>query len=212
MGAGASHGSCADFSEILDDHSLFLSSHHPARDLKILQRYGITHIVAITHLEAVHFPGKFEYKHLELTDSRNSTLLDYFEDVNVWIDECRANGGRVLVHCEAGMSRSASIVMGYLLGTTDESIKMSSVKEAYLFTKQKRDVVRPNYGFMNQVQSFSEGVLKNETEPLFFAEYVIEVMQLQKEGVTPELLAPLLEEHKEDFCEALRIAIENANK
>eukprot|EP00012_Vannella_robusta_P011034 CAMPEP_0206192688 /NCGR_PEP_ID=MMETSP0166-20121206/6105_1 /ASSEMBLY_ACC=CAM_ASM_000260 /TAXON_ID=95228 /ORGANISM="Vannella robusta, Strain DIVA3 518/3/11/1/6" /LENGTH=89 /DNA_ID=CAMNT_0053609227 /DNA_START=348 /DNA_END=617 /DNA_ORIENTATION=- len=89
---------------------------------------------------------------------------------------------------------------------------MSSVKEAYLFTKQKRDVVRPNYGFMNQVQSFSEGVLKNETEPLFFAEYVIEVMQLQKEGVTPELLAPLLEEHKEDFCEALRIAIENANK
>lgn len=34
---------------------------------------------------------------------------------------------------------------------------------------------------MNQIQEYSESILKNEQEPLFFAEYVIEVMRLEKE-------------------------------
>lgn len=43
---------------IYDDHSLWLSSHHPARDLTALQKMGITHILSITHEEAIHFPDK----------------------------------------------------------------------------------------------------------------------------------------------------------
>lgn len=203
---------CEDVSQILEDSSLYLSSHHPAKNIAILKHYQITHIVAITHLEAVHFPDDFQYKHLQLTDSRQSTLLDYFEDVNKWIDEARTNSGRVLVHCEAGMSRSASIVIGYLLGTSDHSIRINSLKEAYLFTKSKRNVIRPNYGFINQVQQYSEEILKNEKEPEFFAEYVIEVMRLEDQGVTPEILSPLLVEHGEDICEALRIALETTQE
>lgn len=57
-------------------------------------------------------------------DSRRSSLVDHFDDVNEWIDKIRKENGKVLVHCEAGMSRSASLIIGYLLGTKDPKIQV----------------------------------------------------------------------------------------
>jgi atypical dual specificity phosphatase len=56
---------------------------------------------------------------------------------------------RVLVHCLAGMSRSATIVIAYLLATTP----MTAV-EATGFVRSKREIVRPNYGFTKQLEQY----------------------------------------------------------
>lgn len=56
---------------------------------------------------------------------------------------------RVLVHCLAGMSRSATIVIAYLLATTP-----MTTEEATEFVRSKRRVIRPNYGFTKQLKQY----------------------------------------------------------
>lgn len=50
--------------------------------------------------------------------------------------------GSVLVHCAAGVSRSASIVIAYLMRNNG-----MNYTEAYALVKNKRFVICPNHGF-----------------------------------------------------------------
>ena len=58
---------------------------------------------------------------------------------------------RVLVHCLAGMSRSVTIVIAYLLATT-----AMTTAEATEFVRSKRSIIRPNYGFINQLEQYEK--------------------------------------------------------
>ena len=60
-----------------------------------------------------------------------------------------AQESRVLVHCLAGMSRSATIVIAYLLATTS-----MTAREATEFVRSKRRIIRPNYGFAKQLEVY----------------------------------------------------------
>jgi atypical dual specificity phosphatase len=55
----------------------------------------------------------------------------------------------VLVHCLAGMSRSATIVCAYLLATTS-----MNTHETISFVRSKRSIIRPNYGFEKQLKEW----------------------------------------------------------
>lgn len=55
----------------------------------------------------------------------------------------------VLVHCLAGMSRSATIVCAYLLATTP-----MNTEETIAFVKSKRPMIHPNYGFQKQLKTW----------------------------------------------------------
>jgi atypical dual specificity phosphatase len=55
----------------------------------------------------------------------------------------------VLVHCLAGMSRSASIVCAYLLATTP-----MNTEETINFVRKRRRIIQPNYGFVKQLKSW----------------------------------------------------------
>jgi hypothetical protein len=55
----------------------------------------------------------------------------------------------VLVHCFAGMSRSATIVCAYLLATTS-----MNTQESIQFVRSKRPIVQPNYGFEKQLKTW----------------------------------------------------------
>ena len=55
------------------------------------------------------------YLPCQLADTQNSDLALYFEQAIRFIDEAHAAGGAVLVHCMAGISRSTTIVLAYLI-------------------------------------------------------------------------------------------------
>ena len=61
----------------------------------------------------------------------------------------RAQENTVLVHCLAGMSRSATIVIAYLIATTP-----MTVGEATEFVRSKRKIIRPNHGFVKQLEQY----------------------------------------------------------
>lgn len=69
-------------------------------------------------------------------------------------DSVKQSGGRVLVHCQAGISRSATICLAYLMHT--QRVRLD---EAFDFVKQRRRVISPNLAFMGQLLQFETDIL-----------------------------------------------------
>jgi len=69
-------------------------------------------------------------------------ISKYFLVAIRFIKEALSNGGKVLVHCYAGVSRSATIVIAYLMQEHN-----LGYYEAMTFVKRKRPEVFPNAGF-----------------------------------------------------------------
>lgn len=58
------------------------------------------------------------------------------------------------MHCQAGISRSATICLAYLIQS-----RRVRLEEAFDFVKQRRGVISPNFGFMGQLLQFETEVL-----------------------------------------------------
>lgn len=80
-------------------------------------------------------------------DSNNILYVLFF----LFTDEARADGGKILVHCQAGVSRSATITIAYIL----KHSKMG-VMDAYRHVKSKRAIIAPNFNFMGQLMEFEQ--------------------------------------------------------
>lgn len=111
------------------------------------QRMGITCVVTLLNHQMMHHVREHE-KHLRFSvaDAETASLVDIIPMTTAFINKCRKNGGKVLVHCSAGISRSSSIIIAYLIQT-----KQMSLKDAYLYVKERRSVIGPNIGFMRQL-------------------------------------------------------------
>lgn len=80
-----------------------------------------------------------------LIDQPSSDISRYFYIAAKFIENGLASGGRVLVHCMVGMSRSATCVLAYLM-----ICKKMSAAEAIRTVRMHRDI-RPNDGFIQQL-------------------------------------------------------------
>ena len=90
--------------------------------------------------------NSFQYHGLELRDSADETIAPYFDECFRIIESARDSGGKILVHCIAGVSRSATVCIAYFMKHRDMTLK-----EAYFYVKGKRPVIRPNHGFWKQL-------------------------------------------------------------
>ena len=88
-------------------------------------------------------------------------LVIYFTLILLFFitESVKESNGKVLVHCHAGISRSSTICMAYLMAT--QKFRM---EEAYEFVKTRRRCVSPNFNFMEQLLSFENHVFQSEGE------------------------------------------------
>ena len=63
----------------------------------------------------------------------------------------RKNGKKVLIHCAAGVSRSASFTIAYFM-----KAKKMNYKTAFLLVKKGRLCVQPNEGFVQQLLEYEK--------------------------------------------------------
>ncbi|XP_046876970.1 uncharacterized protein si:dkey-175m17.7 [Hypomesus transpacificus] len=147
---------------------LFLGNERDAEDLDLLLRFNIGYVVNVTtHLPLYHLgSGLVRYKRLPATDNSKQNLRQYFEEVFEFIEEAHQSGRGVLVHCQAGVSRSATIVIAYLMKHT-----LMTMTDAYKYVRGRRLVVSPNLNFMGQLLEFERDL---------------------NSGVTPRILTPKL--------------------
>ncbi|KNC96191.1 uncharacterized protein SPPG_08345 [Spizellomyces punctatus DAOM BR117] len=137
----------SDLSQITPN--LFLSGVGPAQNLTLLKENSITHILGIGLRLQPKFPNEVTYKHVSLEDDPQVNIMRYFPDTYRFIDEAVKANGRVLVHCVAGISRSATIVIAYFMKS--EGI---GLYEAQMKVKSKRRIIHPNSGFVKQLKLF----------------------------------------------------------
>lgn len=140
---------------------LFIGSIGAALNQDYLVESGVTHIlVAADHLNE-SFPETFVYKTLELLDTAESNILNLLPEAIEFIDSALRGGGKVLVHCFAGRSRSATICCGYLMQKHHLRLE-----QALLAVKEKRHCVMPNPGFLFQLQLFEKSLFPVDIDNL----------------------------------------------
>ena len=68
-------------------------------------------------------------------------------------DNVLDNGGKVLVHCHAGVSRSATVCIAYLMYKNNFTLE-----KAFDQVRSRRGVISPNLNFMQQLQEFETDI------------------------------------------------------
>lgn len=114
-----------------------------------LDRIGITHIITAIIGVPESYPQKYTYKTIPLLDTANEDILSQFSDSNAFIHDALQSGGKVLVHCMVGASRSATIAAAYIISQTGHPPE--TVIDCM---KRNRAVVQPNPGFMESLEYF----------------------------------------------------------
>ena len=81
-----------------------------------------------------------------MEDHPDEDIYSHLSVAVAFIEAALATGGRVLVYCTAGISRSATVVMAYIIHRS-----RISVEAAYEVVRASRPFVRPNKGFTDQL-------------------------------------------------------------
>ncbi|XP_030621815.1 dual specificity protein phosphatase 22-A [Chanos chanos] len=127
---------------------LYLGNIRDSENRDSLSRNGITHILSVYN-NAKPVMEDMTYLCIQAADASNQNLSQHFKECIRFIHECRLNGGACLVHCLAGVSRSTTMVVAYLMTVTTYSWE-----ECLSAVKAVRSFVGPNYGFQQQLQEF----------------------------------------------------------
>ncbi|KAK6130327.1 hypothetical protein DH2020_035919 [Rehmannia glutinosa] len=135
------------------EEGLYLGSLGAANNRSALKSLNVTHILTIANFLAPAHPNDFIYKVIQIPDRVDVNISQYFDECFTFIEEARATGGGVLVHCFAGRSRSVTVVVAYLMYKNGMSLS-----EALKHVKIKRPVASPNSGFMLQLQEYERSV------------------------------------------------------
>ncbi|KAF2896227.1 hypothetical protein ILUMI_09948, partial [Ignelater luminosus] len=77
--------------------------------------------------------------------------------------EC--SGGKTLLHCIAGVSRSAALCIAYLM-----KYHRFSLLDAYNYVKLKRPIIRPNCGFFRQLIEYEMDLFGCNTVSMVYNE------------------------------------------
>ena len=144
--------------------TLYIGGQIVASDRALLHQHGITHVVnACGAVCDNYFPEDFSYYRLYLQDKGSEDVLCILYEVYHFIAAARASGGKTLIHCQQGVSRSTVLGIGYLMMAGEESENsewtFADYQTAYSRVRSKRGISSPNLGFVCQLLAWSRRLL-----------------------------------------------------
>eukprot|EP00039_Didymoeca_costata_P008859 m.117781 g.117781 ORF g.117781 m.117781 type:complete len:221 (+) comp14260_c0_seq1:102-764(+) len=142
---------------------LFLGDEWNATNLPELKKLNCRYVLNCTKEDtwggvASPFVDDVKYMRIEEIDDETGTLLPYFEAASKFISDAFRDGSHVLVHCQRGISRSATIVIAHLMKE-----KGWTLQEALESVKAKRKQIKPNEKFLTELKTFEASLDKNKT-------------------------------------------------
>ncbi|XP_064516259.1 dual specificity protein phosphatase 19 isoform X1 [Pseudopipra pipra] len=149
---------------------LLLGSQDAAHDLETMRKHkvtwrgradahpapcAVTHILNVAYGVQNAFLDDFIYKTISILDLPETDITSYFPECFEFIEKAKIQDGVVLVHCNAGVSRAAAVVIGFLMNS-----ERLSFARAFSLVKNARPAACPNPGFMEQLHKYQEQILK----------------------------------------------------
>lgn len=145
-----------DFSCILPN--IYISDMSCANNRNLIETLDIRAIVNVSAKSCAnpfeHDPS-FSYFSIFEDDRPETDIAQYFASAYKFIEKHSKDSG-VLIHCAAGISRSATIVISYVM----KKLKLS-FNEAFRFVQERHPNTDPNFGFIVQLQKYEEDALRD---------------------------------------------------
>lgn len=138
------------------DRSVCVGGYLAAASPEVIHRLGVTHIIKL-FADDPSYPGGstrlpgVEYLVLPAEDRPDFDISQHFPVAMRFINAAQRSGGRVLVHCHAGVSRAPTIVLAYIMTYARLPLRL-----AWEYLRDRRPVIRPNPGFVRQLRQLDE--------------------------------------------------------
>ena len=131
--------------------NVYLGNWPDSINSELLQKSSIKRILTLNK-ENTHTMGEramfkrhgIDYKYIMINDSLRENITLYMNDALKFITKDKGN---VFIHCSAGISRSVSVVIAYLM-----KYKNMSFYDALLYIRSIRPIANPNPGFVKQLK------------------------------------------------------------
>lgn len=156
----------------IEPYDLWIGDAKSGLDENFILNEKITVIIDVGSFNNIKFDNKnpyadtITYKRINILDRPYEKIIIHFDELISLIEKSLDNKQKVLVHCQAGISRSASIVIAYIMYKKD-----INHKDALKYVRKYRKIVNPNHGFVEQLEYFEKYI-----KPLSF--------RLKKNGVS----------------------------
>ncbi|CAJ1374649.1 unnamed protein product, partial [Effrenium voratum] len=152
-------------------------------DVELTVRTGITHVLnlandvtpindVVTDVTAYNKERglPFVYKKMSLGDTADQDILSVLEEALSFIQEAHEANveHHVLVNCAQGVSRSASVVIAYLM-----KHQRMSLRDAYFHVRERRSIADPRKEFVDQLGRLEQQIFGLE-QPTFTSQEAFE--------------------------------------
>ena len=137
---------------------LWLGDAEDAKKKKILIEKGITWILNCAGGDMnIAYPINFKVHTFKANDDWKYNLIEnHITECIGFIDKCRYNGDKILIHCIAGMNRSATITVAYLLHYFQDMDLLQAIE----YTVKRRSWILTNGGFRRQLIQYAKDLNK----------------------------------------------------
>jgi atypical dual specificity phosphatase len=139
---------------ILDN--IWLGNARNAASFYDLKNKHIKLIINVTNEISNYYPSDFEYINYNINDNNKDEILEFLNDSYKKIIDFNKNNNKknILIHCFMGASRSASILLFYIIKTLkNEDGSEYTLNQAIKFLKEKRNIINPSEKFMLDLQN-----------------------------------------------------------
>lgn len=161
------------------DGHIYVGSRAHAKNRGLLREFKISHVLNMTPPRSIDteagVPNFFEkertitYCRCSIFDSTTENIMQHMHTGTEFVENAKYHGN-VLVHCNKGVSRSVSVVLGYLM-----KFKGMRLCDALAKVRKVREQAQPNEAFMKQLEEYdmqlvqqreSEGTERKTSRPL----------------------------------------------
>ncbi|KAG5493193.1 hypothetical protein GH5_01933 [Leishmania sp. Ghana 2012 LV757] len=141
---------------------LYCGSLRSAQSQMVYRKLDITFLLTVGRQLVPVPPEGGRHKVIVVDDIPGADIRTSFREAVEFIEESQSQKKGCLVHCFAGLSRSATTVIAYLM------MKGMRMDEAYLVTKKGRPSILPNKGFFDQLLELDNELYPEPKRPLNF--------------------------------------------
>ncbi|ULU07015.1 hypothetical protein L3Y34_018654 [Caenorhabditis briggsae] len=138
--------------------NIYLGSQMDSLDETMLKALDISVVInlSLTCPKSVCIKEEKNFMRIPVNDSYQEKLSPYFPMAYEFLERCRKAGKKCLIHCLAGISRSPTLCISYIM----RYMKLGS-DDAYRYVKERRPSISPNFNFMGQLLEYENVLIKD---------------------------------------------------